>query len=136
MDLGVAKMLNSVAAIENLPPIDRLTVRLAEWARSMGHDVIDPLSVPGQGWVSPTRVKRPDRGDLPEQGNAEQERPQKSFLRDSYVQFVIDRVSKEVTIRIIDRQSGEVIRTVPPEEILKLLYDADTRTGSLVQTNL
>lgn len=129
-------MLNPVAAIENLPPIDRLTVRLAEWARSMGHDVIDPLSVPSQGWVSPTRVKRPDRGDLPDHGSVGQERPQKSFMRDSYVQFVIDRVSKDVTVRVIDRQSGEVIRTIPPEEILKLLYDADTRTGALVQTHL
>ena len=129
-------MPNPVAAIDNLPPIDRLTVRLAEWARSMGHDVIDPLGVPGQGWVSPTRVKRPDRGDVPDHSNAGRERPPKSFMRDSYVQFVIDRVSKEVTVRIIDRQSGEVIRTIPPEEILKLIYDADIRTGSLVQTHL
>lgn len=127
-------MPSSVTAIENLPPIDRLTVRLAEWARSMGHDTVDPLGVPGETWVAPTRTTRPSQGQLPD-GAAGRERP-KPFLHDSYVQFVIDRVSQEVTVRVIDRQSGEVIRTIPPEEILKLLYDADARTGSLVQTQL
>lgn len=128
-------MPNPIAAIENLPPIDRFTVRLAEWARSMGRDAIEPLSVPGQAWVSPTRVKHPSQSETPGSDGSPQERP-KSFLRDSYVQFVIDRTSKEVSIRIIDRQSGEVIRTIPPEEIIKLLYDGDVRTGTLVQTQL
>lgn len=128
-------MSNPIAAIDNLPPIDRLTVRLAEWARSMGHDVIDPLSVPGQTWVSPMRTKGADQGDKPDNDASGRERP-KAFIRDSYVQFVIDRVSKEITVRVIDRQSGEVIRTIPPEEILKLIYDGDVRTGSLVQTHL
>ena len=128
-------MSNPVAAIDDLPPIDRLTVRLAEWARSMGHDAIDPLGVPSQAWVSPTRVRRPSQGKMPDGGNAQQERSQ-SPMPDSYVQFVIHRASKEVTVRIIDRQSGEVIRTIPPEELLKLFYDADTCTGALLQTHL
>lgn len=128
-------MPSSVAAIENLPPIDRLTVRLAEWARSMGHDVIDPLGVPGQAWVPPMRARRPDQGEMPDDGRDGRERP-KPFMRDSYVQFIVDRASKDVTVHVIDRQTGEVIRTIPPEEILKLLYDADVRTGSLVQTHL
>ena len=126
-------MPNQLAAIESLPPIDRLTVRLAEWARSIGRDVIDPLGVPGQTWVGPTRVTRADPGALPD-GAAQHERP--TPLRESYVQFVIDRVSKEVSVRIIDRASGEVIRTIPPEDILKMLYDSDVQTGTLVQTHL
>ena len=128
-------MTNPIAAIDSLPPIDRLTVRLAEWARSMGHDVIDPLNVPTQAWVSPMRMKEAGQDDMPDDATSDRERP-KAFIRDSYVQFIVDRVSKEVTVRVIDRQSGEVIRTIPPEEILKLLYDGDVRTGSLVQTRL
>jgi hypothetical protein len=128
-------MPNPIAAIDNLPPIDRLTVRLAEWARSMGRDMIDPLGVPGQDWVSPTRVKQQAQGDMPDSGANARERAG-PFMRDSYVQFVIDRVSKEISVRIIDRQSGEIIRTIPPEEILKLLYDADTCAGTLLQTHL
>ncbi len=130
-------MPNSIATIESLPPIDRLTVRLAEWARSMGHNMIDPLAVPGQTWVSQTRVKRKGQGDMPDaDGGAAGNERTKPFMRDSYVQFVIDRASREVSVRVVDRQTGEVIRTIPPEEILKLLYDADVRTGSLVQTHL
>ena len=128
-------MSNPVAAVDNLPPIDRLTVRLAEWARSMGHDMVDGLDVPTQEWVPPTRVGQPAKGDMPDGDAAGQERPRPS-LRDSYVQFVIDHVSQEVTIRIIDRQSGKVIRTIPPEELLKLLYDPDSCSGTLVQTSL
>lgn len=127
-------MPNSARAIDSLPPIDRLTVRLAEWARSVRHGAIDPLTVPGQRWVPPTRVRRPDQGDMPDDERGKQRR--ESPLRDSYVQFVIDRASNEISVRIIDRQSGEIIRTIPPEEILELLRDADTHTGSIVQTHL
>jgi uncharacterized FlaG/YvyC family protein len=101
----------------------------------MGHEAIDPVHVPGQAWVSPMRMKEAGQGEKPDNDTSGHER-QKPFMRDSYVQFVIDRVSKEVSVRIIDRQTGEVIRTIPPEEIMKLLYDADVRTGTLVQTRL
>ncbi len=128
-------MSNPVSAVDNLPPIDRLTVRLAEWARSMGHDMVDGLHVPTQEWVPPTRVGQPAKGDMPDGDADGQERPWPS-RRDSYVQFVIDRASKEVTVRIIDRQSGEVIRTIPPEELLKMLHDVDTCSGTLLQASL
>lgn len=127
-------MPHSISAIENLPPIDRLTVRLAEWARFMGSNSVDPLTTPGQDWVPPARVRHSDEGATPD-GEAEREPPNGPF-RDAYVQFVIDRTTKQVSVRIIDRRSGQVIRTIPPEEILKLLYEGTAQVGSLIETRL
>ncbi|HOJ13048.1 MAG TPA: flagellar protein FlaG [Deltaproteobacteria bacterium] len=36
------------------------------------------------------------------------------------LQFRIDEESKDVVIRIVDKDSGEVIKQIPPEEIMNL----------------
>ncbi len=45
--------------------------------------------------------------------------------------FVIDEKTKEVVIKIIDRQTGEVIDQIPPEEALKRYYEMQKFIGLL-----
>jgi flagellar protein FlaG len=40
--------------------------------------------------------------------------------RATSVQFAIDEKGGELLIRIVNKESGEVIRQIPPEEVLKL----------------
>jgi len=42
----------------------------------------------------------------------------------AYAEFEVQRKTGEVLIKIIDEESGEVIRTVPPEELARALRSA------------
>ena len=45
--------------------------------------------------------------------------------------FVIDDKTKELVIKIIDRETGEVIDQIPPEEVLKRYYEMQKFIGLL-----
>jgi uncharacterized FlaG/YvyC family protein len=40
-------------------------------------------------------------------------------LRHTYAEFEVNQDNREVTVRIIDSESGELIRTIPPEELAR-----------------
>ena len=101
-------MIDSLGAIESISPIDRLTVRLAEWARLGSQNLVEPQGVPYATWVGPRRTPKP----------------------------VIDRTSNDVTIRVIDRASGEVIRTIPPDQLMSAMHELNISTGALIETVL
>ena len=128
-------MIDSLGAIESISPIDRLTVRLAEWARLGSQNLVEPQGVPYATWVGPRRTPKPaesDSGETPEKGSQEAQ----THLRQSYIQFVIDRTSNDVTIRVIDRASGEVIRTIPPDQLMSAMHELNISTGALIETVL
>jgi uncharacterized FlaG/YvyC family protein len=52
------------------------------------------------------------------QGQAKSQRP---AIRRTYTEFEIDRDNHEVIVRIINAETGELIRTVPPDELAKEL---------------
>ncbi len=50
------------------------------------------------------------------------------------VRFEQDESSKQFVVRIVDRESGEVIRQLPPEELLGLKATLEDLRGNLVDT--
>jgi uncharacterized FlaG/YvyC family protein len=40
-------------------------------------------------------------------------------MRHTYAEFEVSRENHEVTVRIIDGQTGKLIRTIPPEELAR-----------------
>ena len=58
-----------------------------------------------------------------------------SLFRQSGFQlsFRVHEETKQVVISVIDQESKEVIRQVPPEELLELAEKLDTIRGSVVQ---
>jgi uncharacterized FlaG/YvyC family protein len=55
-----------------------------------------------------------------ERGNqAEEVRPQHTSMRHTYAEFEVSRENHEVTVRIIDAQTGRLVRTIPPEELAR-----------------
>jgi flagellar protein FlaG len=47
----------------------------------------------------------------------------------SSLQFEVDGKSKQVVVRIVDSETKEVIRQMPPEYVLRLAEDARQSTG-------
>ncbi len=43
----------------------------------------------------------------------------RSGTRQAYAQFEVSRDTHDVTVRIIDAQTGELIRTIPPEDLAR-----------------
>ena len=48
--------------------------------------------------------------------------------------FVVDEVARRVAILVIDRDSGKVVRQIPPEEIMKLARMHAQQLGVLFET--
>lgn len=40
-------------------------------------------------------------------------------IRHTYAEFEINQETREVQVRIFDAESGEIVRTIPPEELAK-----------------
>jgi uncharacterized FlaG/YvyC family protein len=51
----------------------------------------------------------------------------------SSLQFSIDDKTNDVIVRIVDRDSGEVIRQIPPESIVKLRDSMKDMSGLFVE---
>jgi len=49
----------------------------------------------------------------------EEARAQTIGMRHTYAEFEVSRENHEVTVRIIDGQTGKLIRTIPPEELAR-----------------
>lgn len=90
-----------------------------------------PAEAPNAGAVSGlTREEAPRRVAPPEQGGETQDAMAMTALRDKMkrlmtqlapirVSFLVDRESQNVRIRVIDVATGEIIREVPPGDVLK-----------------
>lgn len=50
---------------------------------------------------------------------AEEARAQTVSMRHTYAEFEVSRENHEVTVRIIDAQTGKLVRTIPPEELAR-----------------
>jgi len=48
------------------------------------------------------------------------------------LQFVVDQRSNEVTVKVIDNRTEEVVRILPPEELQRLNGDHDDGKGVLL----
>jgi flagellar protein FlaG len=56
-------------------------------------------------------------------------------ITDGKLQLAIDRDTGRVIGRIVDKQSGELIRQMPSEEMLRLIAATKAELGPLVSVN-
>lgn len=57
-------------------------------------------------------------------------------LMNRSIQFSIDEGSHDVVVRLIDKESGEVIKQLPPESILRLRERMAEMSGLMVEEQL
>ncbi|HOO46924.1 MAG TPA: flagellar protein FlaG [Deltaproteobacteria bacterium] len=49
------------------------------------------------------------------------------------IQFSIDERSHDIVVKVVDKESGEVIRQVPPENVLRLREHMEKACGLIVE---
>ncbi|MDU4252642.1 flagellar protein FlaG [Pseudomonas sp.] len=110
-------------------------------------DVSNVTSIAGMGQVERTSTVRPQSGTpRPDQAAADQQQNSKaldSAVSDiqSFVQgirrnlnFSIDDATGEVVVKVIDAESGKVVRQMPSEEVLKLAARLDDVRSLMFET--
>ena len=128
--------MEAVGIIKSISPVDRVSARLVEQAVLASKDLVEPQGMPYEVWVGGSRVRRPPEADLPDAATTYQNGEHSGHgAGGSYIQFVID-AENEVTVKIIDRASGEVIRTIPPDELAKYAHESTMTPGRILETLL
>jgi len=128
--------METVGIVDSVSAVDQLTARLTQWASLASRDSVEPQSMPYQVWVGGSRVQEmpksgmSDSGSTGDNGGRDQVSPQGTFM-----QFVIGDDSK-ITVKIVDQASGEVVRTIPPEELAKYAHESGMTPGRIVETLL
>ena len=107
--------MGAVGTIDSISPIDRLTARLVKWSVPRGSDLAEPSDA--------TATK----------SNHEVSHVS---VNNCYIQFIVDHESREVTAKIIDRASGEVVRTIPPEELARCVQESKMAPGTYLEALL
>ncbi len=54
-------------------------------------------------------------------------------IRNRSIQFSIDESSHDIVVRVVDKESGELIRQVPPESLLRLREQMAEISGLIVE---
>jgi uncharacterized FlaG/YvyC family protein len=70
---------------------------------------------------------KPDDQEAVEEKNTEA----KIKARHTYAEFEINQETREVLVRIFDAENGELIRTVPPEELAKEIARGNLQPNQL-----
>ncbi len=69
--------------------------------------------------------QKEDPGALQRLRETVEERPQRESVMEKLfgksLKFEIDRELNQVVVKVVDKQSGEVIRQIPPEEYLEIM---------------
>jgi len=129
--------MEAVGIVEGISPVDRAAIRLVEWANLGSKELVEPQSMPYEVWVGGSRVRKPADADMGDAGGSDNpERQDVTSSAGSYMQFVINPENHDVTVKIIDRGSGEVIRTIPPEELARYAHESGMTPGAVLETLL
>ncbi len=62
--------------------------------------------------------------------------PTVNNLHNTYAEFSVDHDTKRVIVRIIDGNSGELIRTIPPEDLAKEIAKGKLRQDQIRRRNM
>lgn len=78
-------------------------------------------ATPGQGRPSPDTASVPGFNDFDRM-----ELRSGGVLLQAYAQFIVHPQTGEVRVKIIDAVTNEVIRQIPPEEVIKIAEELET----------
>ena len=125
--------MGAVGTIDSISPIDRLTARFVEWSIPGSGALVKPQGVPHDVPVG----RRPQKAEPSDSGNTGGNREESHIsVHSCYLRFVVDHESNEVTVKVIDRASGEIVRTIPPEELARCAQELRMAPGTYLETLL
>lgn len=129
--------MGAIGTIDSISPISKLTDRLAEWSVPGSRDVGGPRGEQHDVRTGQSRAGKPPEAE-PSDATATEGNHEVSqvSVNNCYIQFIVDHESKEVTAKVIDRASGEVVRTIPPEELARCVQGSSVAPGSYLEALL
>ena len=99
---------------------ERYWQQRAERATQTVHQPDEPVE------VATRHQKQPQKSTQPAPGN----------LYNTYAEFSVDRDTHKVVVRIIDGNSGELIRTIPPEDLAKEIAKGKLHQNQIRRRNI
>ena len=116
--------INNAAPIQNAQAFNIQNQQAAQNPQKTAADLQKPQAV--QESVKLYEQKNLSREKLSESIQQLNDQLQK-FNRD--LQFVADEATGKRVVKVIDSNTGEVIRQIPPEEILRIMQNIDNMSG-------
>ncbi|MBT7969041.1 MAG: flagellar protein FlaG [Methylococcales bacterium] len=116
--------INNAAPIQNAQAFNIQNQQAAQNPQKTAADLQKPQAV--QENVKLYEQKTLSREKLSESIQQLNDQLQK-FNRD--LQFVADEATGKRVVKVIDSNTGEVIRQIPPEEILRIMQNIDNMSG-------
>ncbi len=129
--------MGTVGTIDSISPISKLTDKRAVWSVPGRRDVDEPQGGQHDVRTGQSRAGRPPEAE-PSDATATEGNHQVSRVSvdNCYIQFFVDHESKEVTAKVIDRASGEIVRTIPPEELATYVRGSRMAPGTYLEALL
>ena len=118
--------INNAAPIQNSPAFNIQNQQAAQNPQKTAVDLQKPQAV--QESVKLYEQKNLSREDLSQSIQQLNDQLQK-FNRD--LQFIADEATGKRVIKVIDSNTGALIRQIPPEEILRIMQNIDNMSGLL-----
>ncbi|HIG91173.1 MAG: flagellar protein FlaG [Methylococcales bacterium] len=116
--------INNAAPIQNAPAFNIQNQQATQNPQKTAADLQKPQAV--QESVKPYEQKNLSREKLSESIQQLNDQLQK-FNRD--LQFIADEATGKRVVKVIDSNTGALIRQIPPEEILRIMQNIDNMSG-------
>jgi flagellar protein FlaG len=103
--------------------------------RSGGEPYVRPVAVSKEAPSADTRRAEAAQQEARVKNAAQQ---LNDFMKHYSIElnFSIDSDSKEIVVKVLNKQTGELIRQIPSEEALKLAKAMDTLQGLIIQKSV
>ncbi|MEW5956171.1 MAG: flagellar protein FlaG [Chloroflexota bacterium] len=69
--------------------------------------------------------------DTTKRGHNQDESKSQVSMHRTYAEFEINRETREIIVRIIDAESGSLVRTIPPDELAKEIIKGNLNPNQL-----
>jgi flagellar protein FlaG len=100
---------------------------------SVGYNPISPIPLPadirGAVYKHEDSVSQPEKKVKPQVIHSTAQDLQRAFSR--RLQFVVDQSSRQVIVKVIDKETDKVIKELPPEELQRLHRNIKEAIGLL-----
>ncbi len=117
--------INNPAPIQNAQTFSLQNQNIAQNQQQRSTDVLNEIQ-PVQENAKLYEQKKLSRDELSQSIQKLTDQIQK-FNRD--LQFVADEATGKRIVKVIDSNTGNVIRQIPPEEVLKIMQNIDNMSG-------
>jgi uncharacterized FlaG/YvyC family protein len=123
-DFSVIRMLSPVVSHTSKPSFTPVSRTRSGGGDSSGIQA-DNISIGREGSVTPTSVSSPNKNSSTDINAVIEDLNQKLEVAHNTLRFQIDETTEEIKVQVVNKETGQVVRTIPPEPSLSLLAQGE-----------